>query len=184
MSLPVLCAWCEAGDHARHYNPPPVPGLIGGTYCPCPGGCVRSTEFDAQTWPFAARDTLPDLDETMRAVQAMMDSSPSQADEAGRDEELDELCETLRNVGNVRDAANVDELRAQVAAVKALLAKWDAEPQSECSGREWSLEHPDAITHYPDPSPYPCDGCSAAESADRERASILAAIRAALEGLG
>lgn len=40
MSLAVLCAPCQMGDHDHHDAKGTTrPGLIGGHYCPCPGGC-------------------------------------------------------------------------------------------------------------------------------------------------
>lgn len=41
MSYPRPCFGCTMGDHSKH---DPVgttrPGLIGGEYCDCPGGCT------------------------------------------------------------------------------------------------------------------------------------------------
>lgn len=41
MSALFKCPPCEAGDHANHveaWNPAPK-GVLGGTHCPCKGGC-------------------------------------------------------------------------------------------------------------------------------------------------
>lgn len=40
MSYPTLCAGCSLGEHSKHDGGHHgAPGLIGGTYCPCQGGC-------------------------------------------------------------------------------------------------------------------------------------------------
>lgn len=40
MSYPSLCTACYLGDHDKHDGKHRgLPGLIGGTYCPCPGDC-------------------------------------------------------------------------------------------------------------------------------------------------
>lgn len=42
MSAVVTCSSCQMGDHEHHteWVTKPLPGVLGGAMCICPGGCV------------------------------------------------------------------------------------------------------------------------------------------------
>lgn len=41
MVLIVACIACQGGDHSRCMGSRTIPGMIGGTECPCQGECVE-----------------------------------------------------------------------------------------------------------------------------------------------
>lgn len=51
MSYPVDCPGCTMGKHERH-NPShgTIPGVIGGTWCDCPGDCAQRADANAEAF--------------------------------------------------------------------------------------------------------------------------------------